>query len=311
MILRALCLAVLTTLLLSAATYTYDAAGHLAKIDYGNGSVVTYTYDKAGNLVGRTTGPSVGGPSVISSVNTAGSPASAGIAQNTWIEIKGTNLVPASSPAAGVIWSDAPEFKQGRMPIQLGGVSVTVNGKPAYVYYFCSAATSACPADQVNALTPLDDNSGSAQIVVTSGSTSSAPFTVSVKPVVPSLLLFTAQGYVAATHANFSLLGPVTLYPGATTPASPGETVTVYAVGFGLPSAALVAGASTQTGSLPVLPVCTVATRPAAVRFAGVISPGLYQLNITVPPETTSGDKTIACSYGGGSTPAGGLLSVQ
>lgn len=38
-----------------AATYTYDAAGRLAKVDYGAqvGSI-TYTYDSAGNLLSKT-----------------------------------------------------------------------------------------------------------------------------------------------------------------------------------------------------------------------------------------------------------------
>ena len=34
--------------------YTYDAAGHLTQIDYGNGSVISYTYDNAGNLITRS-----------------------------------------------------------------------------------------------------------------------------------------------------------------------------------------------------------------------------------------------------------------
>ncbi len=42
--------------LLTAASvnYTYDAAGCLAKIDYGSGGSITYTYDSAGNLLSRT-----------------------------------------------------------------------------------------------------------------------------------------------------------------------------------------------------------------------------------------------------------------
>jgi uncharacterized protein (TIGR03437 family) len=60
------------------------------------------------------------------------------IAQNDWIEIKGSNLVPANTPAGGVVWSNAPDFAQGRMPTEINGVSVTVNGRPAYVYFFCS-----------------------------------------------------------------------------------------------------------------------------------------------------------------------------
>ena len=47
----------------AAATYSYDSAGRLAKVDYGTGGSITYTYDKAGNLLSRaissgTTSPS-------------------------------------------------------------------------------------------------------------------------------------------------------------------------------------------------------------------------------------------------------------
>jgi len=38
----------------ASVTYTYDATGHLIKIDYGNGSVITYIYDNAGNLITRS-----------------------------------------------------------------------------------------------------------------------------------------------------------------------------------------------------------------------------------------------------------------
>jgi YD repeat-containing protein len=33
--------------------YTYDAAGRLTQVDYGNGTRITYTYDNAGNLLRR------------------------------------------------------------------------------------------------------------------------------------------------------------------------------------------------------------------------------------------------------------------
>ena len=79
---------------------------------------------------------------VITSVGTATYPIKR-IAQNYWISVTGTNLVPAETPAGGVYWSNAPEFAQGKMPTQVGGISVTVNGKPAYVWWFCSAATYA------------------------------------------------------------------------------------------------------------------------------------------------------------------------
>ncbi len=35
------------------ASYTYDKAGRLIRVEYSNGVVITYTYDKAGNLLRR------------------------------------------------------------------------------------------------------------------------------------------------------------------------------------------------------------------------------------------------------------------
>jgi uncharacterized protein (TIGR03437 family) len=248
--------------------------------------------------------------STIAMVNTSWG--GADIAQNTFIEVKGTNLVPATTPAAGTIWSNAPDFASGKMPTNLDGVSVTVNGKPAFVYFYCSAVTStACATDQIDVLTPLDSSTGPVQVVVTSGSTVSTSFTVNMKAVVPTFLLFNALGPVVATHSDYSLLGAAALYPGATTPAKPGEAVVLYAIGFGLPVNLLVNGSSSQAGSLPSAPVCQVGGL-AASAIATLISPGLYQVNLTIPPGAPSGDDPIVCTYNNGATtPAGDFISVQ
>lgn len=37
----------------STIRYTYDDAGRLVQVDYGNGRRITYTYDNAGNLLRR------------------------------------------------------------------------------------------------------------------------------------------------------------------------------------------------------------------------------------------------------------------
>src|ERR1700677_136654 len=89
--------ALFTGIGLGQATYSYDSAGHLTSIAYGSGGAITYGYDAAGNLISRTVAtPS---SSVITSVITASG--GADIAQNTFIAIKGTNLVPGTTPAAG------------------------------------------------------------------------------------------------------------------------------------------------------------------------------------------------------------------
>ncbi|HEY4365467.1 MAG TPA: protease pro-enzyme activation domain-containing protein [Bryobacteraceae bacterium] len=247
------------------------------------------------------------GPS-ISSVTTAyGGTA---IAQNTFIVIKGGNLVPTTTPASGAIWSSAPSFASGLMPTQLNGVSVTVNGKAAFVYFYCSAATDpSCSQDQLNILTPLDNTVGPVPVVVTSGGASSPAFSVSLQTVSPSFLLFSA-GYIAATHGDNSLVGAASLYPGYSTPAKHGEIVALYAVGFGLPSTALINGSATQSGSLPVLPSCSVGGSSAPVAFAGLISPGLYQLNLTIPAGAPNGDDSVVCIYGGTTTPPTDVVTV-
>jgi uncharacterized protein (TIGR03437 family) len=289
------------------AVYTYDNAGHLTRVSYGAAGAVVYNYDAAGNLLGRSL--AAAGGSVITSVNTASGGST--IAQNTFIVIKGANLVPATTPAAGVIWSTAPSFASGQMPTQINAVSVTVNGKPAYIYFFCSAATSpVCASDQLNVLTPLDNTTGPVQIVVTSGATISAPFTATMNAVAPAFLLFGSTNYVAATHAGGALIGPPNLYPGSSTPAQPGEEVVIYAVGFGLPSTSLTAGSPKQSGSLPTLPVCMIGTNAAAVAFAGLTSAGLYQLNVIIPTAAQTGDNPIGCTYSGSATPAGDLITV-
>ena len=245
-------------------------------------------------------------------ISTAGTAWSTGLAQNTYIAITGSNLVPAGTPAAGFFWSTAASFAKGQMPTSLNGVTVTVNGKPAYIYFYCSGSVSGsiCPKDQINALTPLDSTTGSVQITVSNGSATSTATTMNMTTVSPAMLEF-SNSYVTATHANGSLLGPASLYAGLSTPASIGETVVLWTVGFGLPTGNLVAGSATQSGSLPTTPTCTIGGANAPVSFAGVVSPGLYQLNVQIPSGAAHGDNPVSCSYGGSTTQTGLKIAVQ
>jgi uncharacterized protein (TIGR03437 family) len=233
------------------------------------------------------------------------------IAQNAWTTIKGTHLVPATTPAGGVFWSNAPEFAQGKMPTQIGGISVTVNGKPAYIWWFCSAATTpACAQDQINILTPLDDATDQQDIVVVKNGVDSSPaFLVPKDGLNPAVLAFDVAGHAVATHLDGSLLGPTSLYPGLSTPGKREETVTLWATGFGLPTTALVDGSATQTGSLPVTPACFLAGAQVSV-VAVLVSPGLYILNLAIPSSAAVGDNWFYCIYSNTVVP-GVLVTVQ
>ena len=253
-------------------------------------------------LVENTLGDA-SGPVTLTSINAVGG--GPDVAQNTWIEIKGTNLAPADLGAGGFTWSTAPEFASGKMPTQLRGVSVKVNGKPAYVYYVSPT--------QVNVLTPLDSAQGSVPVQLTNGASTGAPLTVKVKSAAPAFLLLGATKYIAATHVDGSLLGPTSMsVPGyAFTPAQPNETIILYANGFGLPSATLDEGSASQFGALPTLPVIQVGGATATVTFAGVVSPGLFQFNLVVPANAASGDNPVTAGYAGFTTPSGALIMVQ
>jgi uncharacterized protein (TIGR03437 family) len=146
---------------------------------------------------------------------------------------------------------------------------------------------------------------------VTSPNGATAAFTAHLNPQVPSIFRFDTAGHIVATHLDYSLIGPTSLYPGASTPAKAGEQIVIFGSGFGLPNGAISAGSSSQSGSLPTLPVCTVGTDPASVAFAGLVGPGLFQLNVTIPTTAASTDDSISCSYKGSSTQPGNVVAVR
>ncbi len=233
---------------------------------------------------------------LVSSVNAAGGGAT--IAANTWIEIKGSNLAPASLPDAGVTWSNEPEFAQGMMPTRLSDVSVTVNGQPSYTYFVSR--------NQVNVLTGLMPATGQVEIIVTTPEGSSDPFMAQFADLAPAFFQI-GSGNIAATHLDGSLIGPADLFPGYTTGIAQGETIVLYANGFGQPGAALTEGSAVQTGALPQLPVVKFGGVAGTVTFAGVIAPGLYQFNVE-PPPGLSGPVEVIAEYQGVMTPSGAML---
>lgn len=231
----------------------------------------------------------------ITSVNT--SSGGSAIAQNTWIEIKGSNL--STTPTR--TWQGS-DFTNGMMPLALDGVSATVNGKPAFVYYISSG--------QVNVLTPLDSTTGPVQIQLKNSLGSSNTVTATMQNLSPALIRLNGGNYVVAQHADGSLVGPTSL-GSAFTPAQVNEPVMLWGFGFGPPAAPLSNGSASQSGSLPSFPVIKINGIPAQVNFAGITgSPGLYQLNVVIPPGAASGDNSITVDYGGASAPSGLLTSV-
>jgi len=224
------------------------------------------------------------------------------ISPNTWVLIRGVNLGPAGDLRT---WQ-LPDFGGGGtlMPLALDGVTVTVNGKSAYVEYISPT--------QINILTPPDAMSGAVQVQVNNNGKTTPLFTAQAQPLSPSFFAFNGGPYLAARHLNGSILAPASLYPGFSTPAVPGEIIEIYANGFGPTSGTITPGLVTQSGTLPAnQPVIMVGTKTAAVGYNGLGLAGEFQFNVTLPLDLPNGDLPISATYNGLTTQAGTLLTIQ
>ncbi len=160
---------------------------------------------------------------------------------------------------------------------EVNGVGVTLNGAAVPVSFVSNT--------QVNFLVPSNAPTGPAQIQTTNNGLTSEAAAVNVEPLAPGFFTIgtnAASGntYIAAEHANGSLIGPAATIAGAT-PAEPGETIVLFATGFG-PTLA-------SGDGLSVTPTISVDGIAADVSFAGLVGLGLYQLNVVVPSTVTLG----------------------
>jgi uncharacterized protein (TIGR03437 family) len=119
--------------------------------------------------------------------------------------------------------------------------------------------------------------------------------TADVDPLAPAFFTIgtnAASGnvYIAAEHSNGTLIGPAATITGAT-PAEPGETIVLFATGF---------GPTLASGEvLAVTPTIAIDGIAADVTFAGLVGPGLYQLNVVAPSTVTLGQDVLVVGLSG------------
>jgi len=219
------------------------------------------------------------------------------IAAGSWLDIKGKNLATVTGD-----WSKA--ISNGNLPTQLPGskTTVTVNGKPAYVYYVSPT--------QINALAPADTSSGNVQVVVTNNGQASDAATTVMQEFSPAF--FTWPGnYAVATYQNFTYAVKSGEFQGVSTiPAKPGDVIILWGTGFGPTSPAAPNGKvvpfDNRVYTMTATPKITVGGMPAQY-FGGALAPGnagLCQLAIQVP-NLSDGDWPVVVEIGGISSPAG------
>jgi uncharacterized protein (TIGR03437 family) len=270
------------------------------------GNVHIYVAANAANGDGNNTGdhiytanyvltpPSSNPPTIAAVVSASGFNPNAGLASGTWLEIYGTNL---STTTRGWAGSD---FNGSNAPTSLDGVSVTIDGKPAYVDFVSPG--------QVNVQAPDDPNTGAGiQVVVSNSAGQSNGFSMQKNTIAPAVLAppsFNTQGHqwVVALHADQSYVGKTGLLSGLTfRPAKVGETIVIYGIGFGPVTPSTPAGViATQATSLQTKPNVRFGQTPATLVYYGLAPNfvGLYQFNVTVP-NVGAGDMPLNIDIGG------------
>ena len=195
----------------------------------------------------------------------------------TWIQIFGSNLAPGRRS-----W-EARDFQGDQAPTSLDGVSVKVNGRPAFVSFI--------DPGQVNAQIPDDVGVGTGTVEIENGNGRSST-SVNITRVSPSLLTtpqFNVGGrqYAAILFPDFTtFVGRPNLIQGVNfRPARPGDVVILYAVGCGPTVPPTPAGQIVRE----IRPLAS----PFQVRFGNTVAEaqafmepnfiGLCRFNITVP----------------------------
>ena len=207
---------------------------------------------------------------------------------NMYVELYGTNLSTTTRTWAG------SDFNGPNAPTTLDGVSVTVNNKPAFVYYVSPG--------QININTPEDTATGPVLIQVHNAagfSNTGSANRARLSPTLQSVPAFNIGGkaYVVAQTPDFkSFIGKPGMIQGVPfVAAKPGDTVLIYALGCGPTNPATQAGVvAAQNSPLSSPYQLKIGGVPATVNFGGLVagSIGLYQFNVVVP-SVASGDQTI------------------
>lgn len=218
-----------------------------------------------------------------------------------WVTIYGTNLASVTAT-----WNN--DF-----PLSLGGTSVTIDGKAAYLMYVSPG--------QINLQAPDDPATGTVAVVVTTGSGSATSY-VTLDQFAPSFSLLDSKHVSAIIlrpnktgaygGGTYDILGPTgnTLgYP--TVAANPGDSVELFAVGFG-PTTPVVPAGQAFSSAAPVdnplnLSINSVPVEPT---FVGLSSAGIYQINLIVPHGLGEGEVSLQAMIGSMQTQPGVLFSL-
>jgi uncharacterized protein (TIGR03437 family) len=189
-------------------------------------------------------------------------------APGTLVTVRGVGLAKDTQTATGT-----------PLPMSLGSTSLAANGQPVGLMRVApDAITFVMPWTTAGA--------GRIRLKATVAGADSNEILVRAAPASPGFFSTAGNGLgtVLGTHADGSLIT-------ADSPAAPGEVVVLYASGLGALTTAVAEYAAAAGPNITSVPVqVDVAGVQAEVRYAGATPtlPGVYQINIVIPPGTAT-----------------------
>lgn len=219
------------------------------------------------------------------------------IQAGSWVTIYGSNLANSTLDWTGLI-------NNGQLPTSLGGVSVTIDGQPAYLYFVSPG--------QINLQAPAAA-SGDVQVVVTNNGMSTAAVKVHLGTYAPAFFQWGPNQYAVTTrYPDNAYVGNPSIGVGFVA-AKPGDTLILWATGFGPNDPPQAPGFVTSGAHNVAQPVTVTVGGMAATVVGAALSPGLvgvYQIAIQLPVSVPTGDVLLKASVGGSNTPDNVYLFV-
>lgn len=234
-------------------------------------------------------------PAITSVISAGAFGAHPTLAPGSWIEIYGNNFSVGNQEWGG------GDFDGGFAPTKMGGVTVSIGGRMAFVQYVSPT--------QINAQVPSGIGNGPQPVIVTTPTGASPPFTITAETVKPGVLAPASFKVGGVQHVGALFPDNVTfvLPPGAIAGvparrARAGETITIYGVGFGPVTPNIVPGQIAQQSNTLASPLAVrFGSTQANVTYNGLApnAVGLYQINVVVPAIAASDAVPLTFSLGG------------
>jgi uncharacterized protein (TIGR03437 family) len=212
-----------------------------------------------------------------------------GILNNATFAVGDSLGVGAIAAVFGEFFGEGLNYAPGApLPTTLGGVRVLVNGTAAPLYFTSPG--------QINFQVPFETTGGSAVVQVERNGVVGNRASVNVVVNAGRILVWPGLRHGIIVNADGTLPLPTSIRLGTYTskPVRPGETLVIYAIGFGQTSPPVQTGAASPTTPLAQLPNVIVrfgipglfdSSIPVQASFAGLTPSfvGLYQINVQVP----------------------------